>query len=496
MFLILLSANVGLSVAQDIGDDSLKQGEKEVEVKRKQLSDPELPQTHTDDLNGLPDTTDFAILEFNSSKGRLQSEIDSLRSRLDSLELTEGNMDSLELHGAGVIGKSQALRQEGLQLLCDERFESNSIGEVGGIAGKLHRMPEMNQLSLPKIQAPNSLWSEEYLQEYASQLHERIGRFGSITGADGSIPNQLRIPATAIPEQYQQYGDMIDDPSVIDGFIERQAGETEVSKALSQNTNALPGQDDLPVDMLNDLERFTDMSNMRSTDKRQVMDQAKELAVDHAQKVIEKHGKQLNSAMGELARLKKKYSAVPDSRDLSTAVKRNSLKGKPFKERLMPGGNFQILRGNPVSLDMSPYLLYRVNKAFFAGVGATYRAGLGIDNNQQTNIAQDVYGLNAIVQHKIYKGFFGHVEGVYMNRPIIGAQNTSDVVQRSWSEGLMLGIGKRMRLSHFLAGTIILTYDFLHNDRSVHPKPWNVRFGFELEKMSLSKRRALVKSSK
>ena len=196
--------------------------------------------------------------------------------------------------------------------------------------------------------------------------------------------------------------------------------------------------------------------------------------------------------MSQMTKLKKKYSCVPDSRDLSTAVKKNSMKDKPLKERLILGGNFQILRGNPVSLDLSPYLMYRINKIFFTGAGITYRASLGIENNQQTNIVQDVYGVNILAQHKIYKGFFGHLEGTYMNRPVESTRQSTDMNQSAWSEGLMLGIGKRLRFSQLFNGTVIFSYDFLHNDQSVNPKPWNIRFGFELGKLSLPKRRGLV----
>ena len=343
---------------------------------------------------------------------------------------------------------------------------------------KLPGIPAIPCKKLPAIPGMDNLLKDNsYLQNHTGKLEEQIRQYTGVDKLKGLIPGKLN-----------QYEHLAQDPSSIDRVIDQQASQTEMYKAFTEQSGALPGMDDLPRDMLNDLEKYQNTDNLKSA--------AKELAVEQTRDFFKGHEDKLEGAMSQMTKLKKKYSCVPDSRDLSTAIKKNSMKGKPLKERLILGGNFQILRGNPVSLDLSPYLMYRINKIFFTGAGITYRASLGIENNQQTNIVQDVYGVNILAQHKIYKGFFGHLEGTYMNRPVESTQQSTDMSQSAWSEGLMLGIGKRLRFSQLVNGTIIFTYDFLHNDQSVNPKPWNIRFGFELGKLSLPKRRGLVNGGK
>ena len=60
----------------------------------------------------------------------------------------------------------------------------------------------------------------------------------------------------------------------------------------------------------------------------------------------------LNTEMLNMQELKKKYSSVLSSNDLSTATKRNSLEGKRLTNRLVFGGTFQIHIDQSTSVDV------------------------------------------------------------------------------------------------------------------------------------------------
>ena len=81
------------------------------------------------------------------------------------------------------------------------------------------------------------------------------------------------------------------------------------------------------------------------------------------------HPDVLKEAMNQTNKLKEKYSTVLDSEDLSTATKRNSLKGKSFSERLMFGGIFQIRIDQSTSVDLNPQIQYMITKKWSAGIG-------------------------------------------------------------------------------------------------------------------------------
>ena len=97
----------------------------------------------------------------------------------------------------------------------------------------------------------------------------------------------------------------------------------------------------------------------------------------------------------------------------------------------------------------------------------------------------DVYGASAIVQHKVWKGFFGHGEFQYLSTPMVDPSTGTDLPTRSFHEGLLLGIGKQLSFSKALKGQVIFTYDFLYTSSSPNPKAWNIKFGFQLGQFKL-----------
>jgi hypothetical protein len=454
-----------------------------------ELSNQELLESATDDMQQyLENMTDSARQVNKDAADRLSAKIDSLRSQLHDLQNNNGRIDSLSENSTGTKRKLDSLQRKVSQILVADQLNSSMTGRSGELTEKLQGLPELKQLKLPTLNTPNtSLINGNHLEKYTSGMNDRISQFGGVDKVKNLIPGKFKNLNSVIPGEYKHYGDMVKDPSKIDGAIDQKAAQTDAFQELSKQQGALPGMNDLPKDMIKDLEKYQNYDNIKS--------QAKDLAVNQAKDFFKGHEDKLNGAMSKMAKLKKKYSYVPDSRDLSTAVKRNSLKGQPLRDRLVIGGNFQVLRGNPLSLDLSPYVLYKFNKVFFAGGGGTFRASLGDENNLHAQIVQNVYGVNALARHTLYKGFFGYGEFTYMSRPVNRQQSTTDTPQSAWTEGLLIGIGKKITLSKLFNGTIIFTYDVLHNDSSVNPKAWNLRFGFELGKMSLRHRRGFAKGS-
>jgi len=222
-----------------------------------------------------------------------------------------------------------------------------------------------------------------------------------------------------------------------------------------------------------------------------------EETVKKMNELFDKHSDQLDQAKSLMSKLKKKYSYVPNSNDLSTARKASSLEDKPLKKRLTVGGNFKFERGNPLTLDLSPYIMYKINKEFYTGVSASYRFRINYDPKANTTHAEDVVGGSLIVRHKVYKGFFGYSEFEYRSAPVsYDSTFTSETIyHREWMPGLLLGIGKEMTLKGKLKGTVILTYDFLHSDKSFNHSPWNVKFGFNLDDLDLKNRKKELKEN-
>src|SRR5579859_8167495 len=111
-----------------------------------------------------------------------------------------------------------------------------------------------------------------------------------------------------------------------------------------------------------------------------------------------------------LSKLMRRYSYVPNSNDLSTAVKRTSLKGRTFKERLVVAGNFQLLNTTPVTLDFSPIAGYKFNSKWSAGIGMNYRQTFSNNPTTSVKLSPSVFGVKVFASYDVAKGFFAYTE--------------------------------------------------------------------------------------
>ena len=226
------------------------------------------------------------------------------------------------------------------------------------------------------------------------------------------------------------------------------------------------------------------------SDKEYLKSEGVSKAVKEASKYLAEHQDKLTAAQSKLTKLKKKYSSVPNSNDLSTATKRNSLKGKPFKERMVIGGNVQLVSSDPLIIDISPVVGYKIDKQFRIAIGATYRARL-TEYPQNSTIAprgakdELTYGYRAFGEYSFWKGFYVHAEYERMSREFeikTTSQTPTDQYERKWVEAALLGIGKSYSINNKVKGSISLLYNFIYNTKEqVYPNPWVFRVGFELK---------------
>ena len=189
--------------------------------------------------------------------------------------------------------------------------------------------------------------------------------------------------------------------------------------------------------------------------------------------------KVLAKAMDQSSELKKKYSKVVNSNDLSTATKRNSLKGTTFWGRLVFGGTFQIHIDKQSSIDLNPELAYRINKKWDLGIRGNYRVNAAIDDLLGAVKEQKVYGYRVFTEYQLYKSFYGHVEWESLAASTVDAN--TDVTTVVWNNSLFAGIERRFSIGSRVEAQVSLLYNFLHDNNPLYNSPWNVRFGFNFK---------------
>jgi hypothetical protein len=214
--------------------------------------------------------------------------------------------------------------------------------------------------------------------------------------------------------------------------------------------------------------------------------QIKQKMTAKAKDYITANASKITQAQSEMSSLKKKYSSMPNSNDLSSATKRTSLEGESLWKRLVIGGNFNISKTNPLSVDLSPVLGYKVNKLFEIGITGAYRAHIAVDKSLQIE-SPNVYGYSVFGNHMLYRGFFGYLEGERLRTAEftmdLGTNLETDEPSVRWKQTLLVGVGRRFNVSKWLEMQALMLVNVIHdNEDGLYGSPVVFKTGVRLRK--------------
>ncbi|ELR71939.1 hypothetical protein C900_02124 [Fulvivirga imtechensis AK7] len=354
------------------------------------------------------------------------------------------------------------------------RYKSDSLVKANRLADEL---PGGQHIDALKGVSPDSSQVDS-LQAIAQQKVEQelkaatgaaeVERMAGQKIGDLDNPDSLKSAAGHVAqEEAKQYG------SKLEGMEELQAFQEE--------RNALKEWQDAPDTYKNDVEKYSDVEEMRNT--------GREMAKEKAAEFFAAHSEKLQAAQKKLQRLQKKYIKLPNSNDMSTAVKRSSLKGRPLKERLYLGGNFIVNSIKPFSIDLTPQVGYKFNKKFIVGVGGTIRHTFGSDTIASVPaIPSNSYGYKGFTSYDIAMGFFAYGEFERLSKKVAIAG--SDQQETIWVNGLLAGAGKKFNVHALVNVNVLVLYNFLHDyQNAIYPRAWTLKFGFELSERAFLRRR-------
>lgn len=195
------------------------------------------------------------------------------------------------------------------------------------------------------------------------------------------------------------------------------------------------------------VEQFQDTTYLKET--------ARKLAEEKALEYLSEHSELLDPIQKSMDRLMKKFKVVPNSNDLSTAIKHSSLNGKAIRERLFLALNAQVISLEPLSVDISPMVGYKFNTRFIMGVGGLYRQTF---NDTQVSFAPDVLGYKGFMSYEPLNQLFAYTEYA-RNSPGIQQSETGTI--RIWKDAWLVGAGRRFEIHPKLDMTILIAYNVL-----------------------------------
>ncbi|MBX2969584.1 MAG: hypothetical protein KF803_09435 [Cyclobacteriaceae bacterium] len=210
-----------------------------------------------------------------------------------------------------------------------------------------------------------------------------------------------------------------------------------------------------------------------------------------AEKALEyfaENPEKLEAAQQRVSRLLSKYKSFSNSATLADAKKQTSMEGKTFFERLVMGGNFNVLSTSPVSLDLSPQLGYKFTSKFLAGIGMNYRVTFSDSIKHNWYVSPSNAAFKAFVSYDIVKSWYAYVEGEWsgIRKQVKGNEQGG---YTSWRANYFIGGGRRFLIHPKLYMTLTALYNLnneIHNP--LYPRRFQVRVGFQLSELATRKK--------
>lgn len=172
----------------------------------------------------------------------------------------------------------------------------------------------------------------------------------------------------------------------------------------------------------------------------------------------------IGNAQSVLNQYKNKLSGLKNGNDDPSLpdFKPNQEKTKRLKDRFEIGMNAQSKRSSnlfPATCDIGLSLGYKLNNRSTAGIGGSYRMGLGKDFRHMALTHQGV-GLRSFLDYRL-KGSFWLSGGGEMNYYALINRSGQLKDLSAWQTSALLGISKKFKATPKLNGSLQVLYDFL-----------------------------------
>lgn len=210
----------------------------------------------------------------------------------------------------------------------------------------------------------------------------------------------------------------------------------------------------------------------------------KDAARDKLSEYIDAHPEVLENAQQKTSKLLAKYR-VFDSANLSDAKKHSSLEGRTFFERLVVGGNFDIVAFKPISLDLSPELGFRITSKFFAGIGMTYRYTFGDTIRNSWYVSPRNTGFRVNASYDLFRNIYAYSEW----NAVGSTRATEAGTNKEWVHNYFIGAGRKFLVHPKLYLTLTAMYNL--NGQKENPgyvNRFQVRVGFQLSELAFRKK--------
>lgn len=334
------------------------------------------------------------------------------------------------------------------------------------------------ELKLPKAEMPEGLKSlNDKVNDLQQLPNDKLGEL-DITKDIDKIKNQM-AKAGEVTKKAETYKSEIKE--IASGNLEKvEALPKELENAALQmdEVKGIHDQQQKFTATKNILQQYQELvTNLK--DNEELKEKAKEAGKQQVNELLDTKDDKLKAGIAQLDKLKKKYKSIPDSRYLPKHVP-NEMKGKPFRERIVPGIGFQFYKPNEAAVDLSPYLAYKLSGRFRPGLGASWRYTVSV---KDPSIAYDeVFGLRVFNDLRWRGSYYLHTEAEWLKfteASLARYKYPAEEDDRLTRFRLNVGLFRTYTISKRFTGQVQFLYNVLDMSHFPQTKNASLRFGFE-----------------
>ncbi|SEW38532.1 hypothetical protein SAMN05428988_4852 [Chitinophaga sp. YR573] len=345
------------------------------------------------------------------------------------------------------------------------KFLDGSKDLLGSSKDKLSSATQSVQDLQGKLQQAEEV--KAYIRERRQQLKDQLAQY---TGFGKDLQN-MNKEAYYYGQQINEYKSLLKDKK------KAEAKAVEMLKKVPAYNDFIQKHSQL-ASLFNLSAASNTAQSLEGLQTRSQVEQLVQQRIGGSPSAQAAVSQQMEQARSQFSELKSKFPELDNAGDMPD-FKPNPMKTKSFLQRLEFGGNVQFQKSSkyyPTTSDIAGQVAYKFHKNGSAGVGISYKLGLGTGWNDIAISHQGV-GLRSFVDWKLKGTFF--INGGFEENYLSTFSHVEQLKNwKGWQGSALIGISKKYKISAKLKGNIMVLYDFLASRNVPSTSPVKLRMGY------------------
>jgi hypothetical protein len=245
---------------------------------------------------------------------------------------------------------------------------------------------------------------------------------------------------------------------------------TEVSEVKE-----LTGQMDKITKQQQEYQAMLQKYRDKKLEKEELLRKAKGIANEK----LNKYSPDVTKVTDKLNKARRVRSLAERLKSLNFKNSSNTMKGRPFYERIVPGVSFQAINTGVYNLDVNPRIGFKLSGTFLVGAEGCYRFAFNRDFKHWVE-TPGVYGYRFYSHINLHKGTYLHTEFERLQYEYFANEKLKLEQFSQQVTNFNFGLGKKYAISSKINGTMVVFYRAEINGHVPSVNKIFVRVGFDL----------------